>query len=147
MSAGQISLLKFDNSMNAPSIKCSPANVVEPFLSITCETNQRRAAIPYGALGPLAETRRFNAYALQRDSRQAEGGRKSGIYDIRAESSAMYVCRVLQQKRKNGANDRPQLRRTNASHVIPTPSLLFKVSRPRFVRATPNIGAEASRQF
>jgi hypothetical protein len=36
----------------------------------------------------------------------------------------------------------PQPRR-----AIPTPSLLFKVSRPRFIRPAPNIGAEGSRQF
>jgi uncharacterized protein len=36
----------------------------------------------------------------------------------------------------------PQFRR-----VIPTPSLIFKVSRPRFIRPAPNIGAEGSRQF
>jgi hypothetical protein len=36
----------------------------------------------------------------------------------------------------------PQLRR-----LIPTASLLFKVSRPRLIRPAPNIGAKESRQF
>jgi uncharacterized protein len=59
----------------------------------------------------------------------------------------LFAARLVAERSKikllrESLKSSPQFRR-----VIPTPSLLFKVSRPRFIRPASNIGAEGSRQF
>ena len=53
----------------APSVECSsPANVVEPFLSVTspiARLIKGARQCPAVLWVPVAETRRFNAYALE----------------------------------------------------------------------------------
>jgi hypothetical protein len=72
---GGFRCLKFDNSMDASFYPVLvPNQCVEPFLSITppiARLIKRARQCPTELWGPPAETRRFNAYALESDSRQA----------------------------------------------------------------------------
>ena len=127
-------------------VQCSsPANVVEPFLSITppiARLIKGARQCPTVLWGPLAETRRFNAYVLQSDSRQARGGRKSGIYDIRDESSAMYVCRARIAVVDIGGRDSHERgvaagRREISGDVLQPGGKKLSVETPSVVEAVP----------
>jgi hypothetical protein len=58
MGAGQISLLEIDNSMDGSFcpvlVPSQRSRAVPKHHTAHCETNQRRAAMPYGALGPAS---------------------------------------------------------------------------------------------
>src|ERR1700722_10500107 len=79
-------------------VQCSsPANVVEPFLSITPPIARLiRGARPCPTVLGARWLRRAASPHTGRKVTAArpEDGRKSGIYDIQDESSAMYVCRA-----------------------------------------------------